>query len=304
MYNEEIKMQYLNASSARYNKIIDVVSSYFNLCESMENALDKDISKFTLMEIIDFYKSLYTPSERYIASINSQLSMYTWWCQAQGMLDDNQNHFEQINQDIILACINKSVFRSQFITEGELENILGDPRIQNISDAFLIAALFEGICGIEYVEILNLYPKDIADNKVTLYTGRVLEVSKRFIRLARESAEEYRFFVGDLGDKEKTFDIDDRRCFKRYRKTALPEREKFIVIKRLQKLQSVLNCNAMNSKALMESGRVAMIHRFMKEDDCDFEVAIHNHRKEIEYRYGAFQSVASYIKKYKELLNP
>ena len=243
------------------------------------------------------------PSERYLISINSQLSMYTWWCQAQGMVEDNQNHFEMITNDILLSCLNKSVLRSQFVTEGELQQLLGDPRIYNISDAFMIAAFFEGICGLEYKELLNLYPTDIVGNKVHLCTGRELQVSKKFVDLAMQSANTYKLYLGGMGDKEKHYDMDDKRCWKRYRATAIPEREKYIVIKRLKKLQVILNSNAISSKALMESGRLNMIKKFMKAEGVDIDTAIRNHKNEIEYRYGSFQNITTYCKKFNEIIN-
>ena len=69
MFNEEYKKKYLEeiVSSDKYKRGDGIISTYFNLSEDMETTLNKDVANFTLSEIIDFYKSICTTSELYLA---------------------------------------------------------------------------------------------------------------------------------------------------------------------------------------------------------------------------------------------
>ena len=302
MYNEEYKKRYMQelVENDKYKKAVEVISTYFNLSEKMETQLDKDVANFTLSEIIDFYKSICTTSDLYLASINSQLSAYCKWNGEQGMSLDNQNHFDEIGRDVLTQCINKGILDSQYITKSELYTYLDTYNFDNISDKFLLIAFFEGISGKAYDEILHLYPEDIEGNKVKLCSGRELEVSNKFVNIALESANEYGYVIGV---RVCSFDKTDGRCFKRFKST--PEREKYAVIERMQKLMEQFSCNAFNRGALMESGRLDRIKTYMKKHNCDMATCLNDDkfREQLEYRYGKFQSRLSYCRKYEELIN-
>lgn len=304
MYNEDCKMKYMQelVANDKYKKGIEIITTYFNLSEMMETTLKKDIANFTLNEIIDFYKSICTTSELYLASINSQLSAYCNWNSSQGLSIDNQNHFEEVDRDILDSCIQKNLFKSQYITKEELYSFLNSGKCTNVSDEFLMLAFFEGICGIAYEEILNLYYTDIKNNIVELCTGRKLKISDKLVELARESAGTYVFHTEN---KDCPFDDSDRRCFKRYRKNITQSNEKFVIIRRMDKLKTLFDSNAMNSKYLMESGRLHMIKIYMKEHNCDLAACLDDDefRNQIEMRYGRLQSRLSYVRKFKELLD-
>ena len=72
----------------------------------------------------------------------------------------------------------------------------------------------------------------------------------------------------------------------------------------MDKLRALFDCNAMNSKYLMESGRLHMIKTYMKKHKCDAMTCLGDEtfREQMEMRYGRLQSKLSYIRKFKELL--
>ncbi len=302
MYNEEYKRKYLNylTETNKYDKGSEIIGTYFNLSETLEATLDKDVSNFTLEEIVSLYKSICTTSELYLASINSQLSQYCEWNRRQGLSIDNQNHFEEMTRELIYGCTNKNLFKSRYMSKSELLRYINRGILDNVSDEFLLVACFEGVCGTGYCELLNLYPQDIQGNTVTLCTGRQLVVSDLFIRLANESAEEYEYNIGKI----VYFDRDDHRCFKMFRKNISDENRKLVIVRRFKKLKDSHGCEALGSKNLMESGRLDMIKNYMKENDCDFFKAMKDEKfkEAMEYRYGALQSIASYYRNFKELL--
>ena len=69
-------------------------------------------------------------------------------------------------------------------------------QLLNPSDAFIMLALFEGIKGKDFCEIVKLKMSDFNENEVTLCTGRKVIVSNKLLALAEESnSTDYYIFV-------------------------------------------------------------------------------------------------------------
>ena len=191
MYNPERKQQYL-LEVEQGN--LATITAYFKACEPIEEALDKDISCFNAKEIVGYYKSLSTASRLYLSTINSQLSLYTSWCQNNDFLPDRQNHFNEITLDMLEECVNSALITQQYITRERLLQIINENQFVNVSTNFLILAIFEGIGGKNYSEITNLYPEDFSGDEIVLSEYRHFPISKELKKLAIASANEYIFY--------------------------------------------------------------------------------------------------------------
>ena len=298
MYNQERKQQYI---AELENGNVYPITTYFNSCEPIEEALDKDVSCFTTKEIIGFYKSLSTPSRLYLSTINSQLSQYTSCCQNNDFLPDKQNHFNEITLPMLEECINKTLLNEKYVSRKDLEKILKTGQFLNASSNFLVLALFEGICGKEYEEIRQLYPEDFDSEELILSDTRHFKVSKYLKQLAKQSAEEYVFYQLDDKNRKRQFDPGDGRCFKKLLKNGDLDREHLIIIARLKRLSELFGYRFIHGRSLLESGRIDMIKRLMKESGDDLRTCILKNQAAIEMRYGRLQSVSSYCMKYKEI---
>lgn len=298
MYNQDRKNQYiLEIGSGN----LAPITTYFNSCEPIEEALGKDISCFNTKEIVGFYKSLSTPSRYYLSTINSQLSQYTSWCQNNGFLPDKQNHFNEISLSMLEECINRALLEDKYVSWTRLEKILKSNQFVNPSSNFLVLALFEGICGKEYEEIRQLEPKDFDGKELILSDTRHFKVSDYLKDLARQSAQEYVYYQFDDMQRTRQFDRSDGRCYKNLSRTGDPSRENLLIIARLKRLSEVFGYKFIHGRALLESGRIYMIKKLMKESGDDVRTCILNNLEEIEMRYGRLQSVSSYCVKYKDI---
>jgi len=191
MFNKELKERYIIEKENGTVLPNNYLPRCFKTTEQFECDLNKDISCFTVYEIIDMYKVMNLSSFESLIMLNSHLSLYTQWCLQQNLIPDCQDHFSEITQEMIMKCINTVVFYKSIIDKDTLYSWLR--QLVNPSDAFIMISLFEGIKGKEFCEIYNLRLSDfdLEKNKVKLCTGRVISVSDKLIEIAKESAIKY-----------------------------------------------------------------------------------------------------------------
>ena len=300
MYNQERKQQYLLEVG---QGTLVPTTTYFRACEPIEEILGKDISCFSAKEIIGYYKSLSTSSRLYLSTMNSQLSLYTSWCQNNDFLPDKQNHFNEITLDMLEGCINASLLEAQYITREKLLKIIDENQFENVSSNFLILAIFEGIGGKNYSEITSLYPEDFNGDEIVLSENRHFPVSDKLKELAIASANEYTFYqVGDGLGRKRQFDLNDRRCYKILQRNKSINREHLLITTRLKRLSNLFGYKFLQGHLLKESGRVHLIKELMRESGDNAEECIRKNREMLEMRYGNLQSIKSYCIKYKSFL--
>lgn len=305
MYNHELKEQYISSSESRNLTIRVFLEKKFEQTEKFEKIYGTDICNFHIDQILEFYKSLCTTCYNSIAVLNSQLGLYTDWCLNNQLVTDHQNHFLEITADMMANCINKALAEAKKITREELRYIMED--IPNVSEQFLVLAIFEGICGEDYVDFKNLMPSDFNGNTVTLKnTNRVLQVSSELVSLGIDSAQTYETFsfADNYGDEPKDiknlrYDGNDPSIIKRMSNAHDDSWKSRIVYGRLYRIRDYTGAMSINRAALTESGRIEMIQKLMENGNYSSVLeCISANRQAIEYRYGKIQSIKQYLNRY------
>lgn len=299
-YNEVLKKQYLEIKeieNINAKKTIDVL---FKRVAPFEERIDKDLYNFSTKEIVEFYKSLCTPSLDSLMIMNNQFKLYTAYALANSLVTDSQNHYEEMTNTILNNCINKSLAEAKIITREELLHILRSSDVENVSDRFLSLALFEGICGKEACEFfdLTLDKFDLENQIVHLSTGRELKVSRQLIDWAIESAETY-----ECNNSLSNIDIkyaqwDERIIKVNYNSNKEKQNSAGyyrVLSRRLNKIIELTNCPAFGLGSLLESGRLEMIK---KMNDGSRSIRSILYDKDVVYRYGAIKSGTRYMLKY------
>lgn len=307
MYNEELKRRYIEENSYKYRseQFERYITFKFTQVEPFERMWEKDVGTFTVSEIITFYKTLCYSSLNTILVLNWEFRKYGNFCLANNLLPDMQNHFMEITPEILSQCINVGDIRQKFITRKDLENELQE--LYNPSEQFLAMAIFEGLHGIEYCELVNLMPSDFdaKNNLVHLCTGRELKVSDQLISYAKESAEEYNHYIYDSKARFNItkYDESDRHVLKKARNnrgsgsTAQARR----ILNTLVRIKKYTGNPVYAAKPLMESGRIYMIYGLMqKQKYKDIKDCIIKNKNAIFYRYGRIPSVSNWIMRYGE----
>lgn len=187
MYNQELKERYRKEKESYTTVSTYYFSSLFKRTEPFEESLNKDISNFTTYEIINMYKTLAIMSLDTIATMNSNLSMYTQWCIQENLVNDYQNHFLEIDRDMMVSFVNKLAMDKKIVSRKQI--IEWCQQLSNPSDSFCLLGLFEGIRGGGYLELAFAKMEDFHDNTFIAYNGREIKVSSTLIEYAEQSNE-------------------------------------------------------------------------------------------------------------------
>ena len=304
MYNGEIKLRYIEYKTDSTIMAEGSLERLFSKTERFETELGKDVSNFTYYEIVNMYKTWNESSFDTLQVNNSSLSLYTQWCLEQNLVIDAQNHFLEINKDVFLSCINGIVNDKKIVTR---EQVLKWARqLNNPSDGFIFLALFEGIKGEQYVELTSLKPSDFHDGKVTLCTGRIIEISQELYNFAIEASQEDMYYpYGE--NKQPVKLLEEDLIIKNYPNTFVTDdsfRAGRRLYNRIARCASAIGISDyMKGNAFYESGRIAFIKQRSEELGISCREFIFEHADEIKQQFGCrIPSKGAFYEKYEKYL--
>lgn len=302
MYNEKDKLRFISSIN------VDQYPNYywdalFAKSEAIEETYGKDLYNFSKKEIMSLYKYFDSKSFDFLRVTNFNLIKYIQWALQEALIIDGQNHYAELTAEEISGCVNKFGLDESIITKAQLFEILN--RIVSARDQFILLALFEGIKGMNYCEIINANINDINGNKMTLSTGRTVEVSKDLVRIATDAAKEEKYI--SPGGREYRLYGDYGAIYK-YTKDNSTEEDK---IRRFPKAcRNLLNALGVSQyvtiNSIFTSGLIDKINQFADQNNTSAEEVLRN-EKYIEYlsnQYGYNRDITkSFIIKYKDYLH-
>lgn len=305
MYNQELKERYRTEKESYTTVSTYYFSSLFKKTEPFEEQLNKDLSNFTTHEIINMYKTLAIMSLDTIVTMNSNLSMYTQWCIQENLVNDYQNHFLEIDRDMMATFVNKLAMDKKVVSRQQILDWC--QQLPNPSDSFCLLGLFEGIRGGGYLELALAKIEDFNDNVFTAYNGREIKVSSTLIEYAEQSNEtlDYQSITNTM-TREVTL-IENGRIIKDY--PNVQRSESLVVLRRRtqSRLARIFDymgiLDYMNGNDIRMSGVVEMVNTRSKElgisgKDYIYGIGIEEIKK--QYDYKIVPSV--YIDKFGEYL--
>ena len=267
MYNQKLKERYRKEKESYTTVSAYYFSSLFKRTEPFEEELDKDASNFTTYEIINMYKTLAIMSLDTIATMNSNLSMYTQWCIQENLVNDYQNHYLEITRDMMASFVNKLAMDKKVVSREQVLDWC--QQLPNPSDSFCLLGLFEGIRGGGYLEIALAKIEDFHDNIFTAYNGREIKVSSTLIEYAKQSNEtiEYQSISRNM-EKEVNL-IENGRIIKDYPNVRRTESLPVLRRRTQSRLARIFNymgiLEYMNGNDIRMSGVIEMINSRCKE---------------------------------------
>lgn len=306
MYNKERKIAYIEETKEDKKTYEQVMRATFDNTSKMEYELDKDISIFTQEEITDFYKSLNTTSLERLLVVDNNIKRYSKWCVDKGINDPEDYHLSNIDINVIKTCTNE---RENIISREELIKEISI--LPNVSDRFLCLALFEGISGTGYNELIglkmNAFEKHDTEYEYIVHLpNRDLGVSEYLVELAKESAATDRLYMyaEGLSFVEREYQKSDNIIKYVAQSFSESDRAKTIRVQnKLLRIQQYLGNPAISKIGLMESGRVDMIKRLAAQDgQTSYELVIKNHDDEITQRYGKIRVRQRWVDQYRKYL--
>lgn len=304
-YNEELKKRYLKEKE-RYAITTSYIDVQFRKSSEMEYELDKDVSNWTVYEIIEYYKLLNLTSFEVLVCLNSILSQYCQFCLENNLVIDNQNHFLECTKEILAGCINKAILEKKIVSR---ENVLKwVDEIPNPKDQFILLGLFEFGKSKDYKDFVNARLSDLNTSDKTLkLSGRTVKISSKLVNIIYECETENTYYsMSGKGSKTMPL-IDYGFIIKSYpnQNINLSDFQKgrniYIACQRMFEYLGV--GDYMSPNFVSESGKLHMIHKRAEELNITAMQYLYSENiKEVETQFGCVITRSVYDKKYKEHL--
>ena len=305
LYNSELKIQYIEEKSQEVIISNNYLECQFNKSFKLENELDKDISNFTVYEIIEYYKMLNSSSLDTLVVMNSQFSMYTQWCLQKSLVRDNQNHFLEMTIEQLKECLNKMLVNLKFVTREIVLNWVDE--LPNPKDQFVLLGLFEGLKGKDFCELAKLRPEDIKGNIATLCTGREIELSDRLLKIISDCVVEDKYY-SISGNGTKVMPLVDKGFIIKDYPNARGDVSDFQLGRKIyNSITRILNYfdvgDFMSANSIAESGKLHMIKEKANERNMNCKDYIYsNYVNEVEKKFNSRIVRSMFWLKYEDYL--
>ena len=303
-YNEELKKRYINEKEKSLSISSNYIDVQFRKAAEYEYEIDKDISNWTVYEIIEYYKILNMTSYEALMCLNSTFSQYTQFCLENSLVKDNQNHYLECTPQLLSGCINKAILDKKIVDRDTVLKWVDE--LPNPKDQFILLSLFEYGKSKDFTDIIYARPQDVHGNTLRL-TDRTVVISDKLIDIVESCQIEnvYHSMTGK-GVKDMPL-IDHGYIVKSYpnQNISLSDFQKgrniYITCQRIFNYLGVGEW--MSPNAIAESGKLYIIKQKASELNMSATDFIYsNHIKEVEQQFNFIMYPSVYLKKYKEYL--
>lgn len=219
------------------------------------------------------------------------------------LVTDFQNHYEECTREILQGCLNKEMVKKKIIMRDELLTLIEE--LPNVSDKFLILALFEGIYGKEYSDFFELRPDAFSkqgNDYVVKLPDREITCSSYLYHLGVQSADEYTMYIykkdsvtQEYKFLERKFRSDDDRIIKLGFNAQQDKLNTQIFSRKLIRIKKYLGIPSINKTSLKDSGLLYEIQKRMKEGRRAEEII---NDEDLIIKYGRVYGVMRFIDKY------
>lgn len=211
MFNEELKREFIKFRIGNTNIAESFLIFVFNKVGKYEKGVNKDVYSFDYETIGDMFKSFKTPNITTLQTINSQLIAYTDFCIKKGLTE--KNYYTYVNANYMKDCLDNNKIMEQFVTREQL--ILWCDKLPNPRDRFILLALYEGIKGKDYDELIELKESDVSETEFILSSGRKIVPSELLWRTCQLTIDKKTLEI--MGDNHRNlyfFDQNDKHILK------------------------------------------------------------------------------------------
>lgn len=304
-YNKELKERYL----VEKEKSLSITSNYidvqFRKASETEYELDKDISNWTVYEIIEYYKLLNLTSFESLLCLNSIFSQYTQFCLENSLVRDNQNHYLECTE-LLSGCLNKAIIDKKIIDRNTVLGWVDE--LPNPKDQFILLSLFEYGKSKDFKDIVYATSKNLdVDNNTLKLNDRTVYVSDKLIDIIQDCETEDTYYsISGKGVKKMPL-VNYGYIVKSYpnQNMGLSEFQKgrniYIACQRIFDYLGIGEW--MNPNAISEAGKLYMIHERARElNIIPTQYVYSDYINEVAKQYGCSIVRSVYVKKYGEYL--
>ena len=304
-YNEDLKKRYLNEKEENLSITSNYIDVQFRKVSETECELDKDVSNWTVYEIIEYYKLLNVTSFESLMCLNSIFSQYTQFCLENSLVRDNQNHFLECTKEVLLGCLNKAILDKKMVDRSTVLKWVDE--LPNPKDQFVLLSLFEYGKSKDFKDIVYASQDNVNDDNTLKLTDRTVNISNKLIEIIRGCKMEDTYYsISGNGTKTMPL-IDYGYIVKSYPNQNMGAsdfqkgRNIYIACQRIFDYLGIGEWMSPNS--VSEAGKLYMIKERAKElNITPMQYLYSNNINEVELQFGCNITRSVYGKKYNEYL--
>lgn len=313
MYNEELKKRFIEERESNVTLASNSLQNLFNKSEKYEEANEKDISCFSVGEILDFYKMVQTKSIDVLININSQLNTYTSWCMSRNLIPTGINNYSEITSEMLGFCVNKLAMETGILSEKQVHEIVN--RMKNPREQFLLLMLYEtgktkNLRNVFYAKIDDF---NVDACKLRTVDGRKVNVSPRLCEIAQKANAEKKYHsyinVPDSRTAGRQRYLVDRGYIYKETDTVTNDTSPAVKVNRAQigikKSFEILGIPKWVSlKDFQNSGIINHIKQLATENNMTCEDVIYDIdlREKVEYQHATKIVPKNFIRRFKDFL--
>lgn len=305
-YNEELKKRYVQEKEQFLTVTSNYIDVQFRKVSETEYEHNKDVSNWTVYEIIEYYKLLNLTSFESLMCLNSIFSQYTQFCLENSLVRDNQNHYLECTKEVLAGCINKAILDKKLISRNMVLKWVDE--LPNPKDQFILLSLFEYGKSKDFKDIVSASQSDLNKEDSTLKLfNRTIKISDKLIDIMKDCQREDTYYsISGKGVKKMPL-IDYGFVVKSYpnQNMDLSEFQKgrniYIACQRMFGYLGIGQWMSPNS--IVESGKLYMIRERSAElKMTPIQYLYSDYIQEVEHQFGCNIVRSVYSKKYSEYL--
>lgn len=190
----DLKKMYLESGSC---KDIPYTQNCFRKFTAYEEAYGIELCGFSKEQILEIYLNINSKSAGTLRRINTYIKQYTQWCIDSGLFKGD-NIYSKITMSDYDKCI---LSKDTYYKPENIDEFI--KKLNNIEDAFILLALYEGLIDDDYHTILNLKVTDIdiKNCQIICDGDKGVTVSKKLILLAVMASQAEVYYVDNNLEK-------------------------------------------------------------------------------------------------------
>ena len=305
LYNEERKIRFIKEIEKNLTTSSSYLRTHFRNASSTEITLEKDLCDWSAYEIIEYYKLLTLTSFDSLSHINSVFTRYAEFCLKNGLVKDNQNHYEEITVDILMGCLNKAALDNKIIDRTTILKWI--EHLPNPKDQFILLSLFEFGKSKDFQDITYAKANNVTGNKLRLL-NRTVNISSKMLDIINDCENETMYY-GISGSAKRKFPLIDNgyivKSFPNHKEEPSDYQKGRNVYISCQRMFKYLGVSEnMNPNAIVESGKIHMIKEMSKKLNITPEEFIYSKDiKEVEEQFDCIIKPSVFYKKYKDYID-
>ena len=313
MYNKILKSNFIDDREQNTNIPKTAFLNMFAKSEPMEKELHKDVSLFSINEILELYKTVNTRSVDVLINLNSQFAMYATWCMSRNLIPTGINNFREITIEMLATCVNVLAMESGILSEEEIYSIIR--RMQNDREKFFLLMLYETGKTKNFEHIFKAKISDFDFDNLKLHTsdGRVVDVSSYLCEIAASTDKEldYNSYLESADERVVTRKrkLIDRGYIYKETDTAKSDNIQLKISRTrlgIKKGLAIIGVPAwVNLKDFQNSGIINHVKRLATENEISTQDVVWdvNLRSQIENQHAVkILSPKAFIRKYGDFL--